>query len=235
MGHDRGARRGEAAGEAAFHRPSVADIPVGSTGRARRPPVRSGTVGDEKLWSYEALARMWSWALIISASLLIVVSIGLQAGAVEGLSGNYFATLLLTTVVTCALLYPLFRVWLRGTALPSSRLPRATKAKGRRLLPASRADWVRWSIAIGVILFVGGVTMLAFLVGMLGRGGIAEGVVVGMMQAWGLATLEDSIRIARLERTEGRRYHAATRRPVAVGDNLVWTPTEPEADAGSQR
>ena len=192
-------------------------------------------MADEKLWSYSGLARMWSWALIVSATLLIAVAIGLQAGAAEGLSGDYFASLFLTTFVTWVLLYPLFRVWLRGSALPSSRLSRATRATGRRLLPASRGDWVRWSLAIGVILFVGGVAMLAFLVGMLGRGGIAEGVVVGMMQAWGLATLEDSIRIARLEDADGRRYHAATRRPVAVGDSLIWTPIEPEPGAGSQR
>lgn len=234
MGADRGARRGEAAGETAVHPASVAEITGAAAPERGAVPLRSGAVGDEKLWSYGALARMWSWALIVSASLLIGVAIGLQAGADEGLSGDYFASLFLTTFLTWVLLFPLFRVWLKGSALPSSRLPRATRAKGRRLLPASRGDWVRWSLAVGLILFVGGLAMLAFLVGVLGRGGIAEGVVVGMMQAWGLATLEDSIRIARAEDADGRRYHAATRRPVAVGDNLVWTPAA-DADAAPQR
>jgi hypothetical protein len=66
--------------------------------------------------------------------------------------------------------------------------------------------------------------MLVFLVGVLGRGGTAEGVVVGMLAAWGLATLEDARRIRRTEDAEGRDYFAACRRPTGVGDRLVWLP-----------
>ncbi len=183
---------------------------------------------DDKLWSYAGLARLWSWALVVVASLLLAVSIALQAGGDGGVTGGFLATLLLTTIITAGVLYPLFRLWFGGSALPSSRLPRAKPATGRRLLPATRADWVRWSIIVGLVLLLGGTAMLAFLVGVLGRGGIAEGVVVGTMEAWGLATLEDAIRIARAEVADGRRYHAATRRPFAVGDNLVWVPLRPE-------
>ena len=55
-----------------------------------------------------------------------------------------------------------------------------------------------------------------------GRGGTAEGVVVGMLAAWGAATLEDVRRIRAIERSEGRRYFAACRRPTGVGNRLVW-------------
>ena len=74
--------------------------------------------------------------------------------------------------------------------------------------------------------------MLTFLVGVLGRGGIAEGVVVGMIAAWGLATLEDARRIEGIEAAEGRRYYAACHRPTGVGNRLVWLPRRPAGDAG---
>ena len=64
--------------------------------------------------------------------------------------------------------------------------------------------------------------MLVFLIGVLGTGGTAEGVVVGMIAAWGAATLEDVGRIRAAEAAEGRRYYAARRRPTGVGGKLVW-------------
>jgi hypothetical protein len=64
--------------------------------------------------------------------------------------------------------------------------------------------------------------MLVFLIGVLGAGGTAEGVVVGMVAAWGAATLEDARRIDAAEAAEGRRYYAACRRPTGVGGKLVW-------------
>ena len=59
---------------------------------------------------------------------------------------------------------------------------------------------------------------------LLADAGVAEGVVVGMLAAWGLATLEDARRIRRTEDAEGRDYFAACRRPTSVGDRLVWVP-----------
>ena len=115
-------------------------------------------------------------------------------------------------------------MWLRKTALPSVRLPQAVRASGPRRLEATPRDWRRWALFTGVVLLVGGAAMLTFLIGVLGRGGIAEGVVVGMLAAWGLATLEDARRIESIEAAEGRRYFAACRRPTGVGNRLVWLP-----------
>jgi hypothetical protein len=54
---------------------------------------------------------------------------------------------------------------------------------------------------------------------------------VGMLAAWGLATLKDARRIESIEADEGRRYFAACRRPTGVGNQLVWMPRRP-AEAG---
>jgi hypothetical protein len=178
----------------------------------------------EKLWRYASLARLWSWCLIVVAGLLLPLSIALQAGTDEGLDGRWFAALIGVSGVTGIVLYPLFRVWLRRSALPSVRLPQAVRATGPRRLEASPRDWRRWALVTGAILLVGGGAMLVFLVGVLGRGGTAEGVVVGMLAAWGAATLEDVRRIRAIETAEDRRYYAACRRPTGVGNRLVWLP-----------
>lgn len=197
-------------------------------------PRYAAPVSDRKLWRYSSLARLWSWCLIVVAVLLLPFSIALQAGSAAGLSGAYLANLLATSGLSALVLFPLFRLWLRGSALASSRLPRAQRASGPRILPASPGDWRRWGLAIGAVLLVGGAAMLGFLVAVLGQGGIAEGVVVGMMAAWGAASLEDVRRIARAEEAEGRDYYAACRRPVAVGDELVWMPRHADpAEPGS--
>lgn len=177
---------------------------------------------DEKLWRYSSLARLWSWSLIVVAGLLLALSVAIQAGTDDGLSARWFATLLGITGLTGALLFPAFRVWLRKTALPSVRLTQAVRATGPRRLEASPRDWRRWAVVTGAILLVGGAAMLVFLVGVLGPGGTAEGVVVGMIAAWGAATLEDVRRISAAETAEGRRYYAACRRPTGVGRKLVW-------------
>lgn len=185
--------------------------------------------GDEKLWRYASLARLWSWSLIAVAGVLLCLSIALQAGAREGLDGRWFAAALGITGITGAILFPLFRIWLRKAALPSVRLPDAVRASGPRRLEASPRDWRRWALVTNLILVVGGFAMLLFLVGLLGRGGTAEGVVAGMLAAWGAATLEDARRIRQTERREGRRYYAACRRPTGVGNRLVWV-RAPEAE-----
>ena len=84
------------------------------------------------------------------------------------------------------------------------------------------------------MLLVGGAAMLVFLIGVLGRGGTAEGVVVGMLAAWGAATLEDARRILATEEAEGRRYFAACRRPTGVGATARLAP-EARRERGGRR
>ncbi len=176
----------------------------------------------EKLWRYAGLARLWSWSLIGVAGVLLVLAIGIQAGSSSGLSLRWFGIALGVCGLTGAVFFPFLRVWLRRSALPSVRLPHAKRETGARRLEATRSDWRRWGAVTGLLLLVGGAAMLTFLVGVLGRGGTAEGVVVGVLTAWGLATLEDARRIERVELEEGRRYYAAGTRPTAAGQKLVW-------------
>jgi hypothetical protein len=178
----------------------------------------------EKLWGYASLARLWSWTLITVSGVLLLLSIAIQAATEQGLDLRWWGTALGITGLTGVISYPLFRVWLRKTALPSVRLPQAVRASGPRRLEATPRDWRRWTAFTGLILLVGGAAMLVFLIGVLGRGGTAEGVVVGMLAAWGAATLEDVRRIVAAERAEGRRYYAACDRPTGVGNKLVWVP-----------
>lgn len=177
---------------------------------------------SEKLWRYADVARLWSWCLILVALALLGFSVMLQAGAEGGLDLPWFATALGVSAGTAAVLFPLFRVWLRRGSMPSVRLPDAVRAGGRRHLEASPRDWRRWGAITAVVMFVGGAAMMVFLVGVLGGGGVAEGVVVGVLAAWGGATLEDVGRIRTTETAEGRRYYAQCRRPVGVGNHLVW-------------
>jgi len=189
----------------------------------------------EKLWRYSGLARLWSWSLIATAGVLLALSVGLQAGSDEGLTARWIGVALGVTGATGVVCLPFLRVWLRRSALPSVRLPAARKASGPRRLEASPADWRRWAAVTMAVLLVGGAAMLTFLVGVLGRGGTAEGVVVGLLAAWGLATLEDARRIEQTEAREGRRYYAACRRPTGVGHHLVWIAARGARPAGAPR
>lgn len=184
----------------------------------------------EKLWGYASLARLFSWTLIVVSGLMLLLSIGLQAATAEGLDMRWYAAAFGITGLTGVISYPLFRVWLRKTALPSVRLPQAVRASGPRRLEATPRDWRRWAAFSGVVLAVGSAAMLTFLIGVLGKGGTAEGVVVGMLAAWGAATLEDARRIRTIETAEGRRYYASCRRPTGVGNKLVWLPRRAPSD-----
>ena len=186
----------------------------------------------EMLWRYASLARLWSWCLIVVGILLLGLSVAIQAGSDEGLTGRWFAAAFGIAGITGAIMFPLFRVWLRKAALPSVRLPQAVRASGPRRLEASPRDWRRWALFTAVVLLVGGSAMLVFLIGVLGRGGTAEGVVAGAIVAWGVATLEDAQRILAIEETEGRRYYAACRRPTGVGGKLVWLPRRAASGTG---
>jgi len=185
--------------------------------------------GDqEKLWEYVSLVRLWSWSLVGVACTLLVVSALMQAGSSDGLSWQWFVVALGVSALTGALGYPLLRGWLARSA-PSRYLERARPMSGPRRLEASRADWRRWAATTVAVLLGLGVAMLVFLVGVLrdsGPDGIAEGVVVGLLVAWGLATLDDARRIERTEVDEGRRYYAACQRPTGIGNRLVWVARE---------
>lgn len=177
----------------------------------------------DKLWSYAGLTRLWSWCLIGCAAAMAVLSVALQASERSGLSSRWIATALGMTGITGVVFYPLLRVWLKRAALPSLRLETAEQLKGSRLLEAGPGDWRRWSVIIALVLLAGSMMMLTFLIGVLGGGGTAEGVVVGTLLAWGVVTLEDARRIQRAEREQKRRFFASCDRPVAIGERVVWT------------
>jgi hypothetical protein len=179
-------------------------------------------LGPEKLWRYSRLARLWSWALIWSAVILLGLTFAIRASSDDGVDVRFLGVVLGVTGATALIFFPFLRFWLRRAALPSLRLPQATKASGPRRLEASASDWRRWTLVTGLILTVGGAAMLIFLVGVLGPGGTAEGVVVGVLAAWGLATLEDARRIDDAVAADNRLYYAACRRPTGVGNRLVW-------------
>ena len=159
---------------------------------------------------------------------MLAIGAAIQAGSKTGLSAQWIGVALAVTGVTGVVFYPLLRMWLRKTA-PSGYLPKAKKLSGPRRLEAAPRDWRRWRILIVVFLFIGSAAMLAFLVGVLrdsGPDGIAEGVVVGVLAAWGAVTLGDARVIERTEAREGRNYFAAGDRPTAAGNRLVWTPVD---------
>jgi hypothetical protein len=183
---------------------------------------------QDKLWRYTALVRLWSWALIGVGGALLVVGAALQAGSTTGLSATWVGVAVAVSGMTGVVFYPVLKMWLRKTA-PSSYLSKASKLSGPRRLEAGPADWRRWGTMLTVFLLIGAAAMMAFLVGVLrdsGPDGIAEGVVVGVVAAWGLVTLGDARSIERTEEAQGRRYFAAGDRPTAAGNSLVWTPID---------
>lgn len=184
--------------------------------------------GQEKLWRYTSLVRLWSWALIGVGAAMLVVGAAVQAGSEHGLTAQWVGVALGVSGVTGVLFYPLLRMWLKKTA-PSEYLPRAKRLGGPRRLEAGPSDWRRWGFVTTGFLFVGSAAMLAFLVGVLhdsGPDGIAEGVVVGVVGAWGMVTLGDARSIERTELREKRRYFATGNRPTAAGNRLVWVPAD---------
>jgi hypothetical protein len=179
----------------------------------------------EKLWRYTRLSRMWGRTLMAVGVLMLPLGAAIEAGAPDGDVTAWATTALITVVPTTVLFVILLRSWMRQGALPSSRLKDARREGGDRLLEATRADWRKWGAVFAAGLFVGGATMMGFLDGILGGGGMAEGVVSAVLIAWGLVTVEDVRRVEGTERTEGRVYYAACRRPLSVGSTLVWRRT----------
>ncbi len=175
------------------------------------------------LWDYARLARLYAIEIIVVALLLGVVSGILEATSEDGWSWTWLGVLSAITGITGLIFFPLLRSWLRKGGLPSIRLPDAQPAEGPRVLAAAPADWRRFAALSGVLLFVSAFATLIFLVAVLGRGGTAEGVVIGVLLAWGLVTLEDGRRIQRAQQDEDRVYWAAGRRPWGAGNRLVFT------------
>lgn len=177
---------------------------------------------NERLWSFVGLTRLWAWSLIGSGVGLVGVAAGLQATQTRGLDGRWWLMLGISMTLSLGIFYPFLGAWLGRAANPSARLPAATPLKGS-VATAGRGDWRKWGILIPLTLFVGSVMMMSFLIAQLGRGGTAEGVVIGVMLAWGVVTLRDVRRIQGIEQREGRRYFASCRRPVAIAETLVWS------------
>jgi hypothetical protein len=200
---------------------------VARTKRKTAPDIRLGP--KDLLWDYARLARMYAIELVAIAGALIALSIALEATSEDGWSWVWLGALAGITGLTGLVFFPLLRVWLRKGGLPSISLPDARPAHGPRMLAAGPSDWRRWAAVTSVGLFVSAFATLLFLVAVLGRGGTAEGVVIGVLLAWGLVTLEDSRRIIRTQGGEGRVYWAAGRRPAGAGNRLVFTVTRGNA------
>ena len=181
----------------------------------------------EKLWRYTSLVKAIAWALICVSMLMLPMSLLAQLG--DGLTVKYAGTLLGISGITGVLFYPLMHMWFRKSR-PSAYLERATKLSGPRRMPAAQRDIVRWGVTVGVFLFIATVFMVGFLVPVLkdsGPSGIAEGVVVGVMAAWGVFNLDDVRKIQLAEREQGRTYFTVGHRPTAAGNRLFWTGAEP--------
>lgn len=192
--------------------------------RKTRKTPKAVRVGDrDLLWDYARLARMYGIQLLGVSVALVVVSIILEATSEDGWSWWWLGTLTAMTGITGLVFFPILRVWLRKGGLPSIRLPDAQPAEGRRMLAAAPGDWRSFAAIVAILLFISAGATLLFLVAVLGRGGTAEGVVIGVLLAWGFVTLEDARRIARTQLDEKRMYWAAARRPWGAGNRLVFT------------
>lgn len=178
---------------------------------------------DEKLWRYTKLSGIWARALMIVGVLIFAVGLLMQIGDTAGAWESWLLTGAASVVVTTGVFFILLRGWMQNGGLPSTRLVDATADPGTPRRPeASTGNWLAWSATLGIGLFVAGVFIMAFLIGVLGGGGMPEGVVAGVLVAWGLVTLEDVRRLVRIEQEQHRVYFAACKRPIAVGSVLVW-------------
>lgn len=176
-----------------------------------------------KLWDYTRVSRVWGWTLVVVGVLMLGVGAGVEAGdPADGLETRWIVVASASFVSAVVVFFPLLRMWLMPAGMPSGRLPMAERDSGKRLLEAGPADWRVWTAMLGAVVFMVSAMMMGFLVGILGGGGMAEGVVGGVLVAWGLVTIEDARRVARIQAEEGRVYFAACRRPVNMGRSLVW-------------
>lgn len=171
----------------------------------------------ETAWRFAGVAAMWAGALMIAAPVIFVVALLLQGTSDDGLSAQWFSVSLGSSVATLVLGWLVLR---RG-ALPSTRLGLAERAGGPHRA-ADRSEWRRWQLVCVAFAVLGGSAMFLFLLALLGRGGLVEGAVVGIVGAVGLATWNDSRRIREQEVDEGRRYLSVGRSPTGAARRLVW-------------
>ncbi|MFN8108960.1 MAG: hypothetical protein U0Y82_03825 [Thermoleophilia bacterium] len=176
----------------------------------------------DKLWDYARLSRMWARILIGVGVLVLLSGLGLEFSDPHGSPGHWTIVAVATAVPTTVLFTFLLRSWMRDGALPSARLGDATPVRGTNVPEASRRDWRTWSVLMAVFFAFAGMALSAFLAGTLGGGGEAEGVVVGVFTAWGIVTLRDVRKVDEAEKAGSRTFYAECRRPVAVGQRLVW-------------
>jgi len=183
-------------------------------------------VTNEKLWRYTRLSRIWARTLIVVGILVFAIGFAMQIGDSANAFGSWVVTAFATVVPSVFVFFFLLRGWMGNGGLPSARLGDAAADPGvpRRTEPTSR-NWVMWTLTLGAALSVSSVLIMGFLIGVLGGGGIAEGVVAGVLIAWGLVTVQDVGRVERIEADQQRVYFAACRRPVSVGSVLVWRAT----------
>jgi hypothetical protein len=187
-------------------------------------------VKDEKLWRYARLSRIWARTLIVDGVLVFAVGLSLQVGHNASSTWGGVATAFASLVVSVPIFFFLLRGWMGNGGLPSSRLGDASaEPTSPRRLEASTRNWRVWTVGLGSALFMSSVLILGFLVGTLGGGGIAEGVVAGVLIAWGLVTANDVRRLERIEVEQSRTYFAACRRPVSVGSVLVYRTSRPNS------
>jgi hypothetical protein len=184
-------------------------------------------VTNEKLWRYTQLSRIWARTLVIAGILVFCVGISMQVGDSTSAFASWLEVAVATVVPTTAVFFILLRGWMHNGGLPSTRLVDATAdPRIPRRLEATTRNWWSWTIMLGIGLTVAGIVIMGFLIGVLGGGGIAEGVVAGVLVSWGLVTAQDVRRVAQIEQDEHRIYFAACKRPVSVGSVLVWHDTQ---------
>ncbi len=188
---------------------------------------------NEKLWRYARLSRIWARTLVVVGVLVFAVGLSLQVGRSAASTWSGVATAFASLIVSVPVFFFLLRGWMGNGGLPSSRLGDASaEPASPRRLEASTRNWRAWTLGLGSALFVSSVLILGFLVGTLGGGGIAEGVVAGVLVAWGVVTANDVRRLERIEIEQSRTYFAACKRPVSVGSVLVYRTTPSTRGSG---
>jgi len=189
-------------------------------------------VTDEKLWRYSRLSRIWARTLVVVGVLVFAVGLALQLGGSGHAFVSWTVTAVATLVASTAVFFVLLRGWMSNGGLPSARLADAMPEPPRpRRMEATSRNWSTWAWMLGGGLFLSSVLIIEFLIGVLGGGGVAEGVVAGVLIAWGVVTATDVRRLERIESEQRRIYFAACKRPVSVGSVLIWR-TETGANAG---
>lgn len=178
---------------------------------------------NEKLWRYTRLSRIWARTLIAVGILVFCAGLSMQTGDSRSTLISWGEVAVATVIPTTAVFFFLLRGWMSNGGLPSTRLAEATvDPRTPRRLEATSRNWWNWTIMLAAGLLIASVLIMGFLIGVLGGGGMAEGVVAGVLVAWGLVTAEDVGRVVRIEQEERRIYFAACKRPVSVGSVLVW-------------